>query len=263
MHGCRYVLVHRLVVVTAAAAVFGIVTAAVPVTAETGVDHSSFARVLDRVVRDGRVDYLALRDDHAGLDMYIAQIARTNPAELESDNDRLAFWLNTYNALVLDAVLDNWPLASVRDVPGFFSKRSHRVSAKNMSLQEIMNDKLRGGFSDPRVLFATVWACIGCAPLSPEPYSGRHVAEQLDKVVTAALLDERYVRVDTSASVVYMPEFVKWYEADFRRVHGGPVEFVKKYCPQHFSGFDGETSLFAVSYTRFDWNVNIARLPER
>jgi len=259
----RCVPICRFVVAAALAAVSFNASAAVPDAEATTVDNSLLARVLKRVVRDSRVDYLALRDDRTELDMYLAQIARTNPAEFGSDNDRLAFWLNTYNALVLGAVLDNWPLTSVRDVPGFFSRRSHRVSGTDMSLREIMNDKLRAGFSDPRVLFATVWACIGCAPLSPEPYSGRHVADQLDKVVTTVLLDERYMRVDTSAAVVYMPEFVKLYEADFRRVHGGPVEFVKKFCPQKFSSFDGDTSSLAVSYIRFDWNVNIAKLPER
>ena len=263
MRLCRYVSIHRLVVAAAVAALSVIVTATPSAAAETSGPDASLARVLQRVVHNGRVDYLALLNDHAELDIYIAKIARTNPAELESDSHRLAFWLNTYNAVVLDAVLDNWPIASVRDVPGFFSKRSHRVAGQDMSLQEILNDKLRGGFSDPRVLFATVWACIGCAPLRSEPYSGPNVGEQLDEVVTAALRDERYMRVNTSAAVIYIPEFMKWYETDFRDVYGSPVEFAKKFCPEKFSGFDDGTNPFAVSYTRFDWNINIAKLPER
>jgi len=71
------------------------------------------------------------------------------------------------------------------------------------------------------------------------------------------------VSVKGSAAVVYMPQFGKLYDTDSRRVHEGPVEFVKRYCSQRFSSFDGDTSSLAVSYIRFDWNVNIAKLPER
>ena len=254
---------RRLVFLAAVVPLSICFSAAGATESKTGVDHSQFARVLDRVVRGGRVDYLALRDDHADLDTYVRALAGANAADLDSDNDRLAFWLNAYNALVLKSVVDNWPVASVRDVPGFFTARSHVVAGQRLSLHEIMNDKLRGRFSDPRVVFATVWGCVGCAPLQPEPYSGQHVDSQLDKTVTAIVHDERYVRIDMSGAVVYLPEFVKWYDADFRRVYGGPVEFVQRYYPEKFSGYEREPGSFAVSYMRFDWNINIARLPGR
>ncbi len=71
------------------------------------------------------------------------------------------------------------------------------------------------------------------------------------------------MRVNMSATVIYIPEFMKWYETDFRDVYGSTVEFAKKFCPEKFSGLDDGTNPFAVSYTRFDWNINIAKLPER
>jgi len=236
---------------------------AVPIHAaeETAVDHAILTRVLKRVARDGRVDYLALRADRADLDMYLSQIARANPTEFANADDRLAFWLNAYNALVLDAVLDSWPLASVRDVPGFFTQRRHRVAGREMTLREIMNDKLRAAPSDPRIVFAAVWGCIGCAPLRPEAYSGKRLRDELDKAVAEVMHNERYVRVDGSAKIVYVPEFLKWYAEDFRGIDGGLIGFLKKHLPEQVADASGDTDSFAISYRRFDWGINIARLP--
>jgi hypothetical protein len=38
------------------------------------------------------------------------------------ESEPLASWINTYNVLVIDAVLQRYPLSSVIDVPDFFSK---------------------------------------------------------------------------------------------------------------------------------------------
>jgi len=249
-----------------------VLTAAIPImsgsaaeaaTQSNAIDHQLLTRVLERVVHDGRIDYLALRSDRSDLDRYVDQIGIVDAGTFDSEKDRLAFWLNAYNAIALKSVLDNWPLASIRDVPGFLTKRRHRVSGEAITLQEIMNVKLRDQFSDPRVLFGTVWGCVGCAPLPTEAYYGDRVDDQLDKAVNRVLRDERYVKVDASAGIVYLPEFVKWYAADFRTAYGSPIQFVKKYSPEKFMESSGVPRSLAVSYTPFDWDVNIARLPER
>ena len=39
----------------------------------------------------------------------------TDPTTLSSD-EQLAYWLNFYNALTVDVILDHYPVASIRDI---------------------------------------------------------------------------------------------------------------------------------------------------
>ena len=79
-------------------------------------DHSVFTDVLLGVVDErGYVDYATLVADSTRLDEYLAQLAATDPSNL-ADADRLAFWLNTYNAYTLKLIVDNYPVESIRDV---------------------------------------------------------------------------------------------------------------------------------------------------
>ncbi|MBW1881739.1 MAG: DUF547 domain-containing protein, partial [Deltaproteobacteria bacterium] len=73
--------------------------------------HGQLDQVLHKHVdADGLVNYPALKSDRSGLDAYLAQIAhtspRSNPALFPTRDHALAFWINAYNALALQAVVD-------------------------------------------------------------------------------------------------------------------------------------------------------------
>src|SRR5262245_61177637 len=64
--------------------------------------------ILDTYVRDGYVYYRALKADRRRLDAYVGQLAAVDAEKLPKD-EQIAFWLNTYNALVLQTVVDHYP----------------------------------------------------------------------------------------------------------------------------------------------------------
>ena len=83
--------------------------------------HSAFNRTLAAVVdEEGRVDYPALEQMREPLDGYFAALSQISPdnrpALFASEDDRLAYWINAYNATVLVSVLDRYPLDRVTDV---------------------------------------------------------------------------------------------------------------------------------------------------
>src|SRR5688572_18877750 len=74
--------------------------------------HRGFDQLLDVYVRDGFVYYGALKRERHGLDTYVASL--DSPAALEqvkgSREQQLAFWINAYNALVLQSVINHYPI---------------------------------------------------------------------------------------------------------------------------------------------------------
>ena len=87
---------------------------------EDHFSHGDLTSFLERFVDGhGRVDYASAKSDRASLQRYIAAIGATSPdaapALFPTERDRLAYWINAYNAWVLHVVLDRHPVAGVGD----------------------------------------------------------------------------------------------------------------------------------------------------
>jgi hypothetical protein len=117
--------------------------------------------LLDLYVRDGYVYYRALKQDRKKLDAVVAGLPQASLSG-QSRTERIAFWLNTYNALVLRTVIDAYPIAprsseypphSVRQIPGAFDRTVHRVASQAVTLDQI-EQSILPAFEDPRVFFA-------------------------------------------------------------------------------------------------------------
>src|SRR5262245_21872782 len=79
--------------------------------------RKNFDQLLDLYVRDGLVYYRALKAERAKLDAFVAWMAEA-PIDSASRDQRLAFWLNAYDALVLKTVVDQYPIVRrSRDYP--------------------------------------------------------------------------------------------------------------------------------------------------
>ena len=88
-----------------------------PVDTPSAVDHSAYTDLLQTYVDDaGMVDYGALKAAHdEALAPYLQMLAETDPSNLD-DSERLAFWINAYNALTLKLIIDHYPVESIRDI---------------------------------------------------------------------------------------------------------------------------------------------------
>ena len=115
--------------------------------AQESFDYSSYARVLERAVTpDGRVRYSTLKENPSELKAFIGQLAAVSPenrpALFATRTAQMAYWINAYNAFVLDEVATNYPVESVRDLKfgfGFLFFKSARFVAggRRYSLDDI------------------------------------------------------------------------------------------------------------------------------
>ena len=178
-------------------------------------------RALDRLLaahvdEAGQVDYVGLARERAALDAYLATLTKAAPDSFRSDDERLAFWINAYNAYTLRDVLDDvyGKAQSVKAVPGFFDKKRHAVAGHELTLDEIEGRARK--FRDPRIHFAVNCASASCPKLQRFAYAGAELQAQLDRVTQEFLADPvRGMRLDKERNRIYLSSLFKWYAGDF------------------------------------------------
>jgi len=90
-----------------------------PATGSSAPDHAPWNALLQQYVDNrGRVDYDALKRNEGELDAYLASLEKEAPQKSWSRNERLAYWLNAYNAYTFKLILNNYPTKSIMDLHG-------------------------------------------------------------------------------------------------------------------------------------------------
>ena len=169
------------------------------------------------VDENGLVDYATLRDQRANLDDFIARLGRIDPDAYEawSREDKIAFWINAYNAITLRVVIGHYPVESIRDIPGAWDRLQFVVMGRRLTLDDIENQRIRRGFTEPRIHVALVCAAVSCPKLRAEPYEGERLDAQLDDQARTFLSDPRHFTIDSARRTVRVSEIFQWYAGDF------------------------------------------------
>jgi hypothetical protein len=232
------------------------------------VDHSAWERILTAYVvpspdRINRFAYgRVTAADKKALKGYLTALQGVKVTALKADEQR-AFWINLYNALTIDVVLDHYPVKTIKDISlggGFFAfgpwkKALVTVEGKALSLDNIEHDILRKVWRDPRVHYAVNCASMSCPNLMAKAFT----AANLDKMLTQGARD--YVNhprgVQVRAGKVTLSRIYSWYRSDFgasdaevlRHVAGFAEPALKKQLADidTIDGYD------------YDWSLNEAK----
>jgi hypothetical protein len=187
--------------------------------AATGFDHSLFDALLRRHVAHGRVDYDAFARAPA-FSRYLDQLAAAEVQRLD-EKDRLAFWINAYNAFTIELIDRHHERESIRNIDktlgilkgkGPWQEKIVRAGGALYTLDEVEHGIIRKAFHEPRIHFALVCAAVSCPPLRSEAYTGERLEGQLqDQARTFLLSEPAKNRVDAAAGVVYLSPIFGWY----------------------------------------------------
>jgi hypothetical protein len=219
-------------------------------------DWTAYAELLKQVkpgIKHGTplavVDYTQLKKS-GQLQAVYQQISQFPVESLGSREEKLAFYINTYNILALKMVVDHWPLESIKDVGSFFSpvwgKTAGIIGGKEVSLDTIENDIIRP-MNDPRIHLAIVCASVSCPDLRNEPYTTEALNTQLNDQTQRFLRNHKKgLRIDKKA--IHISKIFDWFEKDFSEV-GGVETFIRQYRTDlPSSKFDADIP--------YDWAVN-------
>ena len=242
------------------------VAAAQPGSAQTLPDPGPLNRVLDAHLRNGLVDYRALAGDRPDLDLYLAQLARTSPHDLElaSRDVRLAFWINAYNACALALVREHYPLpaepgapaGSVRHIKDALTRQFCIVAQGARSLDGIVHGIIRP-LGDPRAHFAVACPSRSCPPLAGQAYRGEDLDAQLDVAVARFVADTMRFRLTAGTPpTLHVNKFLDWYKEDFGGT-SGVVALLRRFVPPAQAAIlvPGRVR---VEYFTYDWTLNDA-----
>ncbi len=231
--------------------------------------HDTWTRVLQRFVDDqGQVDYVALAADRSEFDVYVRSVEavspRSHPQRFPAREDALAFYLNAYNALVFQGVLERGPekksvWRGLVSGYSFFVGMKVTVGGEKMSLKALEDDIVRGEFDDPRIHAALNCASIGCPRLPRHAFQPATLEAELDAAMTEFVNDPRHIQIDAASGKVRLSKIFDWFSSDFLdeekrlgRASSNLVDYVNRYRPSA-----GQIpSDYTVGFLPYDKGIN-------
>ena len=216
-----------------------------------GDRDSMWDALLHRYVRSHEVSYTGFKADPSFAEV-INQFSRTDPDAIKSTQDRLAFWINAYNAFTIKLIVDHLPVPSIKAI----SKKPWddpfiTIHGQKYSLNDIEEHILRKKFKEPRIHFALVCAAKSCPPLRNEAYRGSTLNKQLEDNGRAFFQETNKNRYDAGSGTIFLSPIFGWYNEDFIAKSGSVQVFVKPYL-----NAPAITSQTPFRYTDYDWSLN-------
>lgn len=225
-------------------------------------DHAAWDTLLRAHVHEGLVDYDAFAKAPT-FRTYLAQLGRANLTGM-SETERLAFWLNTYNAYTVALIVNHGERESIRNIDktlgflqlkGPWNERLVAAAGKQYTLDEVEHRILRNEFHEPRIHFAMVPAAYGGPMLRSEAYTGTRLEEQLEDQGRRFLRDTLRNPLNTLGSIRANPILMA-YQQDFAPTRRELAMYLAPY-------FEGSVkarldSGFIWGNARpFDWRLNV------
>lgn len=191
-------------------------------------------------------------------------------AQLSTDTQKIAFWVNLYNAsyqyLYLYKGYRPSDIFSKKDIPiagirlsldqiehGILRKYRHKYSLGYMSnwfvgktIKNLAVDQI-----DWRIHFALNCGAKSCPPISY--YDEAHISEQLDLATESFLLNETYI--DHDNKTLEVTRIMHWFRGDF-----GGKKGMKRILSKLFKK---DLSSYSIHFQDYDWSPKLNYFSEK
>ena len=234
------------------------------------------------LAENGKVDYQKLARDPLYLSFrdLVGSLQSFDYRSLSRREEQLAFWINLYNALVIDAVLQENIRDSVTEswlgIMAFFQKAAYQINGTRFSLTDIEHGVIRGnrGFPyfpsphfgpsdprleaviqpfDPRIHFALNCASNSCPPIGV--YTPQNIHDQLDRAARSYINND--LIVNRERKEVSISKIFQWYEGDFGG-EPGITSFLISYVNDQVVAqwLSDNQPAVKIKYHPYDWGLN-------
>jgi len=195
----------------------------------------------------GNVYYTGMRANSSKIETYLEHLKNTPPKSDWTKNEKLAYWLNLYNASTVYLIVSNYPIKSITKINGGkpWDKKFIKSGDKIYSLNDIENKIIRPRFKDPRIHAALNCAAKSCPEMMSGAYLPKKLSTQLTKQVKAWINDG--FRNKITADKIEISQIFDWYKVDFK---DGVIAFINKY------GSVKVNENAKISYLEYDWALN-------
>jgi len=231
------------------------------------VDHEAWGAFLKKYLVKGsdginRVAYGRVTEaDKKKLDTYVAQLAATEVTGLNRDA-QFSYWINLYNAHTVQTILNNYPVASIRDIGGAvlfvgtgpWNEKTLRVENQEISLNDVEHRILRPIWKNPLVHYAVNCAALGCPNLRAEPFTPNMADLLLDFAARDFINHPRGVTVrgvTAEVSSIYY-----WYFEDFGQTEQDVLAHLKSFANEDLKPQLKRAQ--RINNRGYDWALNDA-----
>jgi len=248
------------------------------------ISHTQFNNLLVKYVNNkGNVDYAKWHKsnkDINSLDNYLRMLTNADPENhptlYKAEHDKLNYWVNVYNAIVIREVLRHYPLTSVRNVKstltsyllsgkGFFYDTRYVFGNKSLNLKEIEDNILRKKFNEPRIHFVINCASTSCPVIQPYAFDG--ISENNLQLATRQFINNTdNVKVDLEEKIVYLSSIFNWYLNDFvdsiktkyQNSEANILDFIILYANDNILKKlkSAKSNNYKIKYLDYDWSLN-------
>ena len=251
-------------------------------------DHSyaTYNSLLKRYVINARVNYEGFINSRAEFETFLRALGSVDENVFESwtEEQRLAFWINAYNAFTIKAIIDHYPIKrsftlvgifyapsdSILQIKGVWTKLQFRALGNMVTLEEIEHETLRKKFNEPRIHMAINCASISCPDLRNEAYTPEKLEEQLADASTNFVNNpDKGVYVNEQSGKVKLSKIFKWFGDDFINNYGSKKLFnnysLKENAVLNFTSDYIESeevkeylmnNKLKIGYLGYDWHLN-------
>ncbi len=210
-------------------------------------EHNLWNELLHKHVSiEGHVDYKGFKKDQNQLETYLDLLESNPPQDFWTRHQKLAYWINVYNAFTIKLIVDHYPVSSIMDIfDGKPWQRSWiKLGDNTYSLDEIENEIIRPEFDEPRIHFVLNCAARSCPPLANKAITEKNMDDMLDHRTRAFIGSSQFNEI--SENKLVLSRIFEWYAVDFHNI----PHFIKKYSGLHI---DKDAT---ITYKDYDWSLN-------
>ncbi len=215
---------------------------------KTSIDHTLWDQLLHKHVNsEGWVDYKGFEKDSLLFRTYLLEVSESAPNEKNTQEERLAYYINLYNAYTIALILREYPVQSIKDIKKPWTEKFIPIGNRMYSLNDIEHGILRN-LGEPRIHFAINCASISCPKLLNEAYVPQKLEEQLKKVTIAFINGQEN---QLTGGSVKLSKIFKWYRSDFE-VNGKRdlIGFINQYSHHRLN------PNIDIAFREYNWQLN-------
>ncbi|WP_323755349.1 DUF547 domain-containing protein [Roseivirga sp.] len=222
-------------------------------------NHETWDELLKEYVNEeGFIDYKGIISEKDKFESYLDLLSNNAPADSWSEDEKLAYWINVYNAFTVKLIIDNYPLVSIKDlnptlsvptVNTVWTKDFFTIGGEDFNLDRVEHDILRKEFAEPRIHFAINCASFSCPVLRAEAFTANKVETQLAEQARAFINDPNRNKV--TKNKVELSKIFSWFGGDFKKGQS-LIQFLNKYSKVKID----ENA--EVDFMDYQWSLNDA-----
>lgn len=215
-------------------------------------DHSLFEEIIKQTVQDGWVNYPAIAEN-SDFDRYLIELSQ--PLSTEARDEKLAFWINAYNAFAIRGILDGRSPSTFFGRIGYFKTAKYTIGGQTINLYDLER-KIIIPFNEPRIHFAINCASASCPQLASHVYTAENLDQQLEIAARMFINDPARNQFDRQNKIAYLSKIFDWFETDFRQHSGSVQKYISRFITDANVAKELADERYKIKYLPYDWNLN-------